>query len=74
MNEPMTLHACPPRCDAGGRTEDLGHVFDQEEVLEWHEEKWSALHQRILPRRPALVSMVCRCGFSAFDLSMWRGE
>lgn len=62
--------SCPPRCP---KHPDGAHVFDQWAVLEWHEEMYSELHRCVLPRRPAMESAVCECGYSAFDECMMSG-
>lgn len=66
--------ACPPRCDAGGPSEDDGHDFSESKVLEWYEAGWSKLRPGVwLPRRPAMESLVCsKCGLSAMDRDLLR--
>ena len=65
--------ACPPLCDAGGTELNGGHIFDGWRVVEWYEEGWSDLWGRVLPRRPACESTVCRkCGLAAVDWDLLR--
>lgn len=56
----IVVHACPPRCDAGGTEFDGGHVFDLEVELrdaDGNVNGWS---------------VACRCGLTHFDWTLMR--
>lgn len=57
-DEPITLHICGAKCDAGGPDERGGHVWDRR--VEIRDEQG----------RVCGDSVACRCGMSAMDFDL----
>lgn len=90
----LTIHACPPRCDAGGTDSDGGHIFHVDRDFIHCDEcgvdytvAAGSFHDSRQLRAVACEhcgyagalrssggSLFCRCGLSAMDWTLMRGD
>jgi hypothetical protein len=61
----IQIFMCGGRCSAGGKDEDEGHIWDQEQIF------YDVGRNR--KEYPCGSSVSCRCGLSRMDFDLARG-